>query len=404
MDKYETTAKYNIAETCAASISIEDLCSFDEERRSPLSLSTKLTYGAIRGSEKLRSNLARLYSSKAPSPLPLENILITNGAIAANFLVLYTLVGPGDHVICHYPTYQQLYSVPKSLGADVSLWKAREGRGWQLDVDELKTLIKPNTKLIIIKYGTLPFSGASPLDIRCSNPNNPTGAIIPRSVMEQIVDVAMEHDLHVLSDEVYRPLFHSISPMDKDFPPSILSLAYPKAIATGSLSKAYALAGIRTGWIASRSKEVIESCANARDYTTISVSQIDDQIATFALDPSCVHGLLGRNIKLAKTNLDILAKFVEEHRALCNWIKPVAGTTAFIKFSREGEAVDDVEFCKILQETTGVMFCPGSRCFGEEFKGYVRIGFVNETKILTEGLDELKGFLRDRYQNVPLAA
>lgn len=238
----------------------------------------------------------------------------------------------------------------------------------------------------------------------CSNPNNPTGAIIPRPVMERIVDVAQEHDLYILSDEVYRPLFHSISPMDKDFPPSILSLVYPKAIATGSLSKAYALAGIRIGWIASRCKEIIDSCADARDYTTISVSRIDDQIATFALDPSCVHSLLGRNIKLAKTNLDILARFTEEHRDICTWIKPVAGTTAFVKFSREGKTVDDVEFCKILQETTGVMFCPGSRCFGEEFKGYVRIGFVCESKVLTEGLAELKGFLRDRYQNVPLAA
>lgn len=152
MDEYETKAKYNIAETCAASISLEDLASFDEQKRSPLSVTGKLTYGAIRGSERLRSNLARLYSANAPSPLSPDDVLITNGAIAANFLVLYTLVGPGDHVICHYPTYQQLYAVPASLGADVSLWKAREEEGWRLDVDELKALIKPNTKLIIIKY------------------------------------------------------------------------------------------------------------------------------------------------------------------------------------------------------------------------------------------------------------
>ena len=221
--------------------------------------------------------------------------------------------------------------------------------------------------------------------------------------MEQVINVAHEHDIYILSDEVYRPLFHSISPMDKDFPPSILSLAYPKAIATGSLSKAYSLAGIRTGWIASRSKEVIDLCSNARDYTTISVSQIDDQIASFALDPSCVHSLLGRNIRLAKTNLDILARFIEDHRHHCTWVKPVAGTTAFVKFSREGKMVDDVEFCKTLQQTTGVMFCPGSRCFGEEFKGFVRMGYVCETKVLSEGLAELKSFLRDKYQSIPLA-
>lgn len=222
--------------------------------------------------------------------------------------------------------------------------------------------------------------------------------------MDKIVEVAQEHDLFILTDEVYRPLFHSISPMDKDFPPSILSLAYPKAIATGSMSKAFALAGIRIGWIASRSPEVIEACANTRDYTTISVSQLDDQIASFAMDSNCIHNLLGRNIKLAKTNLDILSNFVEQHRSICEWVKPIAGTTAFIKFSREGREIDDVEFCKTLQQRTGVMFCPGSRCFGGEFKGFVRVGFVCETSVLSEGLAALKGFLRDEYRNVPLAA
>ena len=219
--------------------------------------------------------------------------------------------------------------------------------------------------------------------------------------MEEIVNLAEEHDLYILADEVYRPLFHSISPMDKDFPPSILSMAYPKAIVTGSMSKAYALAGIRTGWIASRSQEVIESCASTRDYTTISVSQLDDQVASFALDPSCVHSLLGRNIRLAKTNLDILAAFTDEHGTVCEWIKPVAGTTAFIKFSRDGKVIDDVEFCLLLLKQTGVMFCPGTRCFGEDFKGYIRMGYVCETSVLQDGLAALKGFLKEEYKNVP---
>lgn len=153
MDKYETQAKYNVAETCCASISVADLQDLCEDKYlNPLDLSTKLTYGAIRGSEKLRSTLANLYSVRTPSPLPADNVLVTSGAIQANFLALYALVGPGDHVICHYPTYQQLYSVPDSLGAEVSLWRAKEEDGWKLDVNELKELIRPNTKLIILKY------------------------------------------------------------------------------------------------------------------------------------------------------------------------------------------------------------------------------------------------------------
>jgi aspartate/methionine/tyrosine aminotransferase len=80
-----------------------------------------------------------------------NSILITPGAIMANHLIFYALVGPGDHVICHYPTYQQLYDTPKSLGADVDLWKTSADKNWSVDLDELEKLIKDNTKLIVIK-------------------------------------------------------------------------------------------------------------------------------------------------------------------------------------------------------------------------------------------------------------
>jgi aspartate/methionine/tyrosine aminotransferase len=154
MDTYETKCKFNIAETCCASISIDDLhhLSSDKDRTSLLPLSTKLTYGAIRGSNQLRENLSSLYSAKWATKLPIENVLITNGAIQANFLLHYSLLGPGDHVVCQYPTYQQLYSVPESLGAEVSLWKAKEEDDWKLDIKELEGLIQANTKMIILKY------------------------------------------------------------------------------------------------------------------------------------------------------------------------------------------------------------------------------------------------------------
>ncbi|KAL4949410.1 hypothetical protein BDW69DRAFT_198126 [Aspergillus filifer] len=390
MDKYETTAKYNVAETCSASVSIKDLQELSEDSSAhPLDdvLKRKLTYGEIRGSERLRTTLANLYSVRTPSPLPLDNVLITAGAIQANFLLLYTLVGPGDHVVCHYPTYQQLYSVPASLGADVSLWKAKEADGWKLDLEELKELIRPNTKLIIL-----------------NNPQNPTGAIIPQATLEEIVEIAREQSIYIFCDEVYRPLFHSISPMEPEFPSSALSLGYERAIATGSLSKAYSLAGIRVGWIASRDRAVIEACASARDYTTISVSQLDDAVASYALGASTIHALLKRNIELARTNCEILKKFIESHRWACDWVKPRAGTTAFVRFNKMGKPVNDVSFCEILLQKTGVMFVPGSLCFGEgeEFHGYVRIGYACETQVLQDGLAALKEFLEDGYEDVPV--
>ena len=387
MDTHETHAKYNIAETCAASISFDDLRGLSEDKSIEIwSSSTKLTYGTIRGSEKLRTNLANRYSAK--KPFQADNILITPGAIAANMTVFYGLIGKGDHVICHYPTYQQLYEVPKRLGAEVDYWKAEESKNWQLDIGELKSLIRPNTRMIII-----------------NNPHNPSGAIVPKPTLDLLIEVAEEHDLIVMADEVYRPLFHSVSPGSPSFPPSILSLGYAKTIATGSLSKAYSLAGIRVGWIASRSSEIIEACAQARDYTTISVSQLDDQIAAYALDNNCIHSLLSRNIQLAKRNLEILERFVESHRWACEWVKPVAGTTAFIKISHMGSSVDDVAFCQKLLEDTSVMLVPGSRCFGDgkDFKGFVRFGFCCETDVLEEGLEKMRSFMKKGFRTVPLA-
>ncbi|KAH7402517.1 pyridoxal phosphate-dependent transferase [Pyrenochaeta sp. MPI-SDFR-AT-0127] len=387
MDAYETKCKYNVAETCCASISIDQLRELSEIKNKEVFDTSKiLNYGAIRGSEELRTNLARLYSAKVTTPLPPDNILTTPGAIQANYLTAYALVGPGDHVICHYPTYQTLYEVPKQMGAEVDLWKAKPENNWVPAIDDLKALIKPNTKLIVI-----------------NNPNNPTGAVLGKTFLQELVDIASEKNIIILGDEVYRPLFHSISPLDKEFPPSLLSMGYKNVIVTGSMSKAYSLAGIRIGWIASRNSDIIETIAAARHYTTISVSHFDEQIAAYALHPSTVHNLLARNIGLAKTNLALLEKFVLKNEDECEWVKPVAGTTAFIKIHREGKPVDSVDFCKKLLEKTGVMFVPG-QCFGEEWKGYVRIGFVNQTDIITAGLDEASKFVRKNLDDIELAA
>lgn len=137
---------------------------------------------------------------------------------------------------------------------------------------------------------------------------------------------------------------------------------------------------------------MIEQCASARDYTNISVGVVDQNVAAFALSQMCVHGLLHRNLTLARTNLAILTGYVEKWRAKgwCEWTRPVAGTTAFVKFLRGGRAIDAVDFCRRLHEEVGVMFLPGDRGFGvrdgEKYEGFVRIGYVPETKVLEEGL------------------
>ncbi|KAK4144392.1 uncharacterized protein C8A04DRAFT_11530 [Dichotomopilus funicola] len=389
MDRFETTPNVlNIAETCAASVSVDDLVRLceDKDAPGPFSSSDKLTYGAIRGSETLRERIAALYDREsAAEPLPADNVLVTQGAISANFLALYTLVGPGDHVICVYPAYQQLYSVPESLGAEVSLWKLKEENGYVPDVNELEGLVKSNTKLIVI-----------------NNPNNPTGATIPTTVLTQIVAFAQQRNIIILSDEVYSPLYHSLpSSSPSSGPPSILALGYPNTIATGSMSKAFSLAGIRTGWLASRDRSLIESGAAVRHYTTISVSQLDDRVASYALSPPVVRPLLARNMALAKKNLGLLAEFVEKYGEVCSWVRPTAGTTALVGFrNRKGEWVEDEEFAKDVLNRVNVMFVPAAPCFGRggDFRGFVRIGYVCETEVLVEGLKRLGEYVDENLR------
>lgn len=389
MDEHETKAGVlNVSETCAASVSIDDLLQLSSDKPSlgsVFSSSKKLTYGAILGSETLRSRVAALYDDdQQGSQLPHGNVLITPGAISANFLLYYTLVGPGDHVVCVYPTYQQLYSVPKSLGAEVSLWRLSKSNGYVPDLEELAGLVKHNTKMIVI-----------------NNPNNPTGAPIPRRTLEGVVEFARSRNLILFADEVYSPLFHSLE-QDAPSPPSILSMNYERVVATGSMSKAWSLAGVRLGWAASRDRRIIDAMAAARDYTTISVSQLDDQVASFALSDSVRPALLDRNTKLARKNLCMLEEFVNRYDKVCSWVKPQAGTTAFIQFCNQGSPVNDEKFCLDVLDATNVMLVPGSKCFGDggngDFQGFIRLGYVCETNVLEEALTKLGSYVEQNFK------
>jgi len=154
MFEYEKTpGVLNVAETCCDSVSVVDLVNLSADKDiliDPIQSSKKLSYGEILGSENLRRNIATLYNDSrttSATPLSPDNIIATQGAIGANFLLYYALIGRGDHVICVYPTYQQLYSVPESLGAEVSLWQLEAENGYIPDPRELEGLVQENTKV-----------------------------------------------------------------------------------------------------------------------------------------------------------------------------------------------------------------------------------------------------------------
>lgn len=361
MNRYETQCELNLAETCVESLTVEELLKMAGKADTILSelLPMKLTYGAIEGSDRLRRLVAGLYERQEP-----VNVTITHGAIGANALVHETLVEPGDRVISVLPTYQQHYSIPESYGADVQILKLREENGFLPDLEELRRLATPGTKLIAI-----------------NNPNNPTGSLMDRAFLEQIVDIARACGAWILCDEVYRGI-------DQDGEGSTASLAdlYERGISTGSMSKAYSLAGLRLGWIVAP-KELIHAVSVHRDYNTISVGMLDDHFAAIALENR--DKILARNHAITRTNLAILSAWVDSE-PLISWTKPKSGTTALLKYDLP---ISSEEFCIKLLGETGVMLTPGSAM---DMEGYLRIGYANSEHVLREGLSRMSRFLGER--------
>ena len=358
MNEWETRCDWNLAETCVESLTINDLLKLTGKTEESLTeiLPLKMTYGDIEGSVRLRAAIAALYEKQKS-----ENVIVTHGTIGANMLVHKTLVATGDRVVTVVPTYQQHYSIPASIGADVHTLQLREQNNFLPDLDELRQLVVGGTGLIAM-----------------TNPNNPTGSLMDRAMLEEIVTIAREADAWILCDEVYRGTDQHGDGMTT----SIADL-YEKGVSTAGMSKAFALAGLRLGWIAGP-QELIEKVTVHRDYDTISVGVIDDHFATLALEHS--ESVLARSREITRGNLALLEEWISQEPHI-SWVKPNSGTIALLKYDLPMSSRD---FCINLLKETGVMFTPGSVL---NMEGYVRIGYANNPDILKEGLHLVSGFL-----------
>ncbi|MEP5169202.1 MAG: aminotransferase [Shimia thalassica] len=362
MNECENHCAFNLAETCVESITIDELLRLAGRNTGDLSdlLPMKMTYGAIEGSTRLRSAIAALYGDQT-----VENITVTHGTIAANMLIHKTLVGRGDRVVSIVPTYQQHYAIPSSIGADVHKLVLEEANAFLPDMDDLRRLVVPGTKLITL-----------------TNPNNPTGALIERPMLEEIAEIARSVGAYVLCDEVYRGTNQTGSGMTE-----AMADIYEKGISTAGMSKAYSLAGLRLGWIVAP-PEVTEQVLVHRDYDTISVGMINDHFASIALEAK--DKLLARSQRITRGNLALLEAWIETEPRV-SWIKPRSGTTAMLKLD---VPVTARAFCVGLLEETGVMLTPGDVF---DMEGYVRIGYANNPEILKAGLEKMSGYLADQY-------
>ncbi|PIH05961.1 aminotransferase [Clostridium combesii] len=359
MNQYENDAIYNLAETCIDSLTLRELLNLAGKDFEEYMISLgdiRMTYSHIYGSPSLLKGIASLFQDVKE-----EQIIPTHGAIGANHQVLITLLEPGDSMVSVAPTYQQHYSIPESINAEVNILDLLPENNFLPDLQELKKMVNSNTKLITI-----------------NNPNNPSGSLIPVELLKQIADIAKSVDAYVLSDEVYRGISE-----DGSYMPSIVDF-YEKGISVGSMSKTFSLAGLRLGWIVSKDEKIINLCKGRRDYDTISCGVLDDIFASLALENK--DAILERNRKIVMTNRDLLHQWVISEPRV-SYVKPVAGNTALIYYDVD---MHSYEFCEKLLKETGVFYTPGE-CFDLDY--CFRIGYAFDSKTLMKGLKKTSEFI-----------
>ncbi len=288
----------------------------------------------------LREQIAGLYSNLDPS-----DILVHTGAEEAIFNAMNVILDQDDHVIVHYPCYQSLMEVATAIGAEVTLWKGDRNNNWRLDLEVLKEIIRPDTKLVVINC-----------------PHNPTGFLMPATEFKKLVELSQQHGFIVFSDEVYRGLEYE----EQDRLPAVCEID-DRGISLGVMSKTYGLPGLRIGWIATRNRKLYQGLAGFKDYTTICNSAPSEYLSTIALRYE--SKIRKRNLEIIRNNLDILDQFFERHPQMFTWKRPKAGPIAFPFFHQD--SIED--FCHDLVNRAGVMLVPGT-IYDPAYSNF-RIGF-----------------------------
>src|SRR5690242_798911 len=237
MTRHETHVRYDIAESGILPLSTADLLAFEPPEERPATLASLLAlppgYSEARGTEQLRSMLAATYARGDA-----DHILVTTGAIEANYLLFNQLLDAGDHMVAPYPAYQQLYTVPKAIGCDVSLWHVGPETGYRYDVDALERLVTSRTRVIVV-----------------NTPHNPTGAMLSPADARRVYAIAESVGATVIGDEAYRWLE---VPGGDAFAPPMFDLG-SRGVSVGTLSKPFGLPGLRIGWIAGP-PDLIRAC------------------------------------------------------------------------------------------------------------------------------------------------
>ena len=291
------------------------------------------------GTDRLRELISALHPGSTA-----DEVLVTVGAAEANSIIAETLVAPGDHVVVLEPSYRQMWGAMRNLGAEVESFHLRVDDGWRPDIDELRAVIRPDTRLVCL-----------------ANPNNPTGRILTPVEMAEIVDACRVSGAWLVVDEVYRG-----SERLTDVETPTVFGTYERLVVTGSLSKSYGLSGLRIGWLVAP-RPVRDDAWRRHEYAVIAASNVSMHLAELALtEPiaraSCSPGPAG----YIREGWTLLEAWLRDNEDLVSAHAPGATALAFVRYAVDlPSAVVADEIRK-----AGVLVAPGD-AFGVE--GHLRI-------------------------------
>ncbi len=356
MTTYEMKVGFDIAESGIFPMTIQELLQLEATGNANDALdqllNLRLGYSEAPGSAELRRLLADTYAATGE-----EEILVTTGAIEANFLLFNVLLEAGDHVVVVHPCYQQLESVPKAIGCDVSRWNVRNDGESRFEMSDLEELVTSQTRLIVI-----------------NSPHNPTGAVLSDAQLRQVYAIAESIGATVLSDEAYRWL--SI-PGEEALPPPVRNLG-DRGVSVGTFSKPFGLPGIRIGLIAAPA-DLVAKCWAMRDYVSLSPGKLNDALAVMALKQR--EKINERTQRILAANLETADRWFAKHAELASWNRPRGGLLSLLRYNVD---MPSLALANHLAEEFGVMLAPGA-AFG--FEGHLRIGIGQEPAIFAEGLE-----------------
>jgi len=337
--RHEFSAKYLLGSSDPEAMSIADLLAFEPGSEEALK-QVWLGYTESLGDPALRRDIAALYESVTP-----EQILLFTGAEEPIFAFMHAVFQPGDHFVVHFPGYQSHYSVAESRGIEVSYWHGDPVHNWAPDPAELPKLIKHNTRAILI----------------CT-PHNPTGYLFERESWNRVIEIARQRGLYLFCDEVYRGSEHNVA----DRLPQMAD-HYEKGISLNCLSKNCGLAGLRTGWIATKDRQVYDQLATFKDYLTICNCAPGEYLAGIAVRN--IDRIFEMQRQRLVRHLELLAAFFTRHETRFSWQRPRAGTVTFPGWLG-GSAL---ELCDRLVAEAGIMLIPGT--FFDMPGEYLRFGY-----------------------------